>query len=101
MGDWAEYKQCHSVLQGLYADGMQVRRARCCLCCAWWASAWLQLHFSFRTKPLQADNCPVMWPFCALQGDKGEFAAYGLLYAAAAGSSVLTHEMKEALADRG
>lgn len=24
VGDWAEYKQCHSVLQGLYADGLRV-----------------------------------------------------------------------------
>lgn len=26
MGDWAEYKQCHAVLQALYADGHQGER---------------------------------------------------------------------------
>ena len=35
------------------------------------------------------------------QGEQGEFVAYGLLHAAAAGTGVLTHEMKEALSDPG
>ncbi len=25
VGDWAEYRQCHSVLQQLFADGLRVR----------------------------------------------------------------------------
>ncbi|KAL4424356.1 hypothetical protein ABPG75_001657 [Micractinium tetrahymenae] len=51
VGDWAEYRQCQSVLQQLYADGHE--------------------------------------------GEQREFAAYGLLYAAASGREVLAHEMAE------
>ncbi|KAL4431998.1 hypothetical protein ABPG77_000265 [Micractinium sp. CCAP 211/92] len=51
VGDWAEYRQCQSVLQQLYAEGAE--------------------------------------------GEQWEFAAYGLLYAAASGREVLAHEMVE------
>lgn len=57
VGDFAEYRSCHSVLQPLYAEG--------------------------------------------IQGEQWEFAAYGLLYAAASGREVLCHELVEVFSGKG
>lgn len=51
-------------------------------------------HLHPLTHPTHA--WPTHW-----QGERGEFTAYGLLHAAAAGVGVLTHEMKETLSDPG
>jgi hypothetical protein len=112
------YKQCHSVLQGLYEDGLKVCGGRSA-CSPLQTSAFTVPRLAHNSLPACARllstcastiNSPVrdfvrgvrfMCATCCMQGEKGEFTAYGLLYAAAAGAAVLNHEMKEALQDPG
>ena len=121
VGDWAEFRQCHSVLQQLYGEclcmmrlggGLACVRVLCgpaCAClplpvralaaactaclCASRAACWCTPAHPPCTSPIPAGE--------GAPGEQHEFTAYGLLLAAATGRSVLAHEMSDALSAAG